>query len=238
MIKSILRSPAFSVVLFVLAAALLLGGTIGAVQAAPRIQSADWRGQVVLTNIETALTENGIIREGDDQLLTTFLKDNGDDELKIGKTYPYKLGVRNVADGDNGGIPQYVRVIVKKYWVYVDENGNPLPETTGKKCSIDPSLINLHFVEGNGWTIDKDASTPEQTVLYYDRTLATGEDSSNFTDTLTIDSKVLNEVTKHDDGVTYDYDGVEFRIKASVDAVQDHNPEPAMTSAWGRTNEA
>ena len=94
---------------------LLLFGTIGAVQAAPRIQSHDYRAQVVLTDIETALTEycaseteqnqvtgeptNMIVREGDNDLLHfddekgqyPFLADNGDDELKIGKTYPYKL---------------------------------------------------------------------------------------------------------------------------------------------------
>ena len=33
---------------------------------------------------------------------------------------------------------------------------------------------------------------------------------------------------------TYDYNGVQFRVKAKVDAVQDHNGEDAIWSAWGR----
>ncbi len=264
MMREFLRSPATSIALLVLAAALLLVGTIGAVQAAPRIQSQDYRAEVVLTDIETALTEYSasvteknqvtgeethmIVREGDDQLLdedlSHFLADNGDDEIKIGKTYPYKLGVRNIAQVTNdmltdNGIPQYVRVTVNKYWVLIGEDGEPVKDKHGvvKQCNLDPGLIDLHFVEGNGWTIDKKASTTERTVLYYSGILDPGDDSSEFTDTLTIDSAVLTAVTKDAGKNKYDYKNVQFRIKATVDAVQTHNGTDAMTSAWGRTNE-
>jgi hypothetical protein len=44
--------------------------------------------------------------------------------------------------------------------------------------------------------------------------------------------------TISDDGKTittsYDYDGWQFCIEAAVDAVQDHNAEDAIKSAWGR----
>ena len=33
---------------------------------------------------------------------------------------------------------------------------------------------------------------------------------------------------------TYLYDGVQFRLKVEVDAVQEHNAEDAILSAWGR----
>lgn len=33
---------------------------------------------------------------------------------------------------------------------------------------------------------------------------------------------------------TYDYDGKQFRVEVEVDAVQDHNAEEAILSAWGR----
>ena len=33
---------------------------------------------------------------------------------------------------------------------------------------------------------------------------------------------------------TYDYDGVSFRIEVEVDAVQEHNAEDAIWSAWGK----
>ncbi|MBQ6390268.1 MAG: hypothetical protein IJH88_01435 [Eggerthellaceae bacterium] len=236
--KTILRSPVFTVAIFVLAAALLGFGTVGAVQAAPRVQSGDFRAEVVLTNIETALTENGTVREGNDDLLKTFLADNGDSELKIGKTYPYKLGVRNVADAKSGGIPQHVRVTVHKFWSLTDADGNPLTHDgskQGKAFSLDPSLIELHFVEGNGWTIDKNASTDERTVLYYSGVLEPGQDTPDFTDTLTINGKVVTDMTRLADGSDqFSYEGVQFRIKATVDAVQTHNGEAALNGAWGQ----
>ena len=242
----VLRSPITTAILFVAAAALLGFGGIGAVQAAPRIQSQDYRAEVVLTNIETALTEYGEVVEGDDALVkNTLLSHNADangkvdESIKVGKKYDYALGVRNVADGSKKGIDQYVRVTVNKYWVLVDDQGNVITDKNGKvkDCGLDPSLIKLHFLEGNGWTIDKDSSTEERTVLYYDKTLATnGDNSTPFTDSLSIDPKVLKEITDLESGLNYDYNKVEFRIKATVDAVQTHNPEPAMTSAWGRTN--
>ena len=242
----VLRSPITTAILFVAAAALLAFGGIGAVQAAPRIQSSDYRAEVVLTNIETALTEYGEVREGDDDLVKNTLlannKDangNVDDSLKIGKKYDYTLGVRNVGVSAKNGIDQYVRVTVYKYWVLVDDEGNVITDKNGKvkDCGLDPSLIDLHFVEGKGWAIDKDASTDERTVLYYDKALAPdGGDSTPLTDTLRIDPKVLKEITDASSGLDYDYDKVEFRIKATVDAVQTHNPKLAMTSAWGRTN--
>ena len=33
---------------------------------------------------------------------------------------------------------------------------------------------------------------------------------------------------------TYDYDGVKFQIEVEVDAVQEHNAEDAIWSAWGK----
>ena len=261
--KRLWGSSALTAVLFVLAAALLGFGTIGAVQAAPRIESQDYRAEVVLTNIETAITEytdnangftnevtgeatNFVTREGDDDLLTNFLLDNegsADAEIKIGKTYPYQLAVRNIAPEDRrgGGIPQFVRVTVYKYWEVYDENGNLVKNEQTTK--LDPSLIKLHFPETDGWKIDEDASTDERTVLYYSGkldgdheagVLNPGDDSPAFTDTLTIDSKVMRAVNEAK--TEYKYGDVRFRIKASVDAVQTHNATPAMTSAWGRTN--
>ena len=248
----VFRSPITTAILFVAAAALLGFGGIGAVQAAPRIQSADYRAEVVLTNIRTALTEYGVVVEGEDDLLkkdnsgkSVLLTKNNDDSLKIGKKYDYALGVRNVGVKENNGIDQFVRVTVKKYWVLVDDKGNPVMDDDGKAqdVGLDPSLIDLHFVEGDGWTIDTDSSTKERTVLYYTGTKKDkgilsvgGDDPAPFTDTLRIDPKVLNEVTDATSGLNYDYDKVEFRIEATVDAVQTHNDTDAMTSAWGRTN--
>lgn len=224
MIKRVVQSPAFLAVLFLVAAALILIGGIGTAQSAPRIQSRDWRGEVELTDISTALVENGTVvadsnGEGDGKLLqSSFFEKNGlakdGSDFAVGTTYKEELAAKN-----DKGYEEYIRVTVTKYWV--DEKGN-------KVTSLDPSLIDLHFVEGNGWTIDHDADTPERTVLYYsggnNGIVSVGDTTTNFTDTIRIDPKVLNDPA---------YSGKEFRIKAVVDAVQTHNADQARIGAWG-----
>ena len=57
MLKTIVRSPITTIVLFLAAAALLVVGGIGAAQAAPRITGGDYTAQVQLDRINTALVE-------------------------------------------------------------------------------------------------------------------------------------------------------------------------------------
>ena len=238
--KSVLRSPVFTVVLFVLAVALLGFGTVGAVQAAPRIQSADYRAEVTLTDIHTALVEsskaddsldNFTVRQGDDKLLTTMLADNGDTALKIGKKYVERLAARNTItegrDRKNAEpIEEFVRVTVRTYWT----------DANGKNLQLDPDLVKIEWGTDNGWTIDEAASTKERTVLYYSDILQPGETSREFVKSVTIDPAVLTAVSQSGDGESYDYEGMKFYLDARVDAVQTHNADAAMTSAWGRTN--
>ena len=247
MIKSVLRSPITTAVLFVAAVALILGGTIGGARAVLNIQSHDYVAQAQLTEIHVALTENGTIRENMDQdahihadagyqhTLLNDLVSQTEGELVVGHTYKEELAARNVGDGSatGTGIDQYVRVTVYKYWV----------DTNSKKVqSLDPSLIDLHFVEtqqAHGkWTVDTASSTGERTVLYYSTILAPQNgahdgllsDSDPFTDTITISDKVLT--AKAADGSLM-YKGCKPEIKVVVDAVQTHNASDAKTSAWG-----
>ena len=213
-----MRSPVIAAILLVVAAVLLLFGVINAVQAAPRVQSNDYRAEVGLSSISTEITENGSPVEGDDALLKKLVPEG--QKFEVGKTYDESLAVRN-----NGNADEYVRVTVSLFWENAD----------GKAVNLDPSLIKLHFVEGGGWSIDKDASTPERTVLYYSEPVAAGASTTPFADTITIDKQVLSPVTKSASGDVYDYNGVKFRVKAVADAVQTHNGTAAMTSAWGRT---
>ena len=153
--------------------------------------------------------------------------------MKPGKAYKENLSVTN-----SGNINQYVRVTIYKYWL--DQDGN-------KMTDLSPDLIDLHLVNlGTDWIVDEEAATPERTVLYYNKLLyAEGEGISEtplFADTLTIDGKIADKVTqkRETDGVyttittSYDYDGVQFRIEARVDAVQEHNAADAAKSAWGK----
>lgn len=217
--KTIMRSPAFTIALFALAVVLLGFGTVGAVQAAPRITSNDYRAQVQLTDIQTALVENGKECEGSDALLKTLLADNGDTALKIGKTYKDDLAVKNTGD-----IDEYVRATVRTYWT----------DANGKELDVDPQLIELEV--GSGWTKDEAASTKERTVLYYGGVVKAGATSDPFVTGIRINSKVLTAATAGSDGETLDYEGLKFHVEATADAVQTHNGDAAMTSAWGRTN--
>ncbi|MBR3234014.1 MAG: hypothetical protein IKG11_00185 [Atopobiaceae bacterium] len=238
MLKKFLGSPIATVALFVAAAALIGYGGIKGVQAAPRVQSELFGVQVELDHIQTSLTENGQIAEGDGDLLGQRFFDANDDlsdasQFKVGKAYNEVLAVQNT-----GTIDQYVRVTVRKYW-YEEEQG--ADGVAKKRVNLDPSLINLHFVTDDGWVIDEKASTPERTVLYYQGIVGSEQDSesgepsstSPFVDKITISSDVLTQTTDKN----LDYENLRFCVEAEVDAVQTHNGDEAMRGVWGRTVE-
>lgn len=89
--------------------------------------------------------------------------------------------------------------------------------------------------------VDEDASTTERTILYYTNILPAGSSTLALSDTLTIDgsiaTKVKQDVTEKDGyqtiTTTYAYDGYNFQIEAEADAVQTHNAQDAIKSAWG-----
>lgn len=220
MLKKLMSSSITTLVASVLAIGLIGYGGIRTVQAAPRVLSEFYGVQVKLTNIDTAIVENGSIVEGPDSLLQNW---PANDTFAIGRAFDEALAVRNVGDASDGGIDEYVRVTVRTYWT--DAEGNELKDT-----SLKPSYINLHFLEGNGWSIDKAASTPERTVLYYSEILAPGETSAPFTDTLAISSEVTTAISGQGE---FAYEGVDFHISVVADAVQTHNASDAMGSAWG-----
>ena len=114
--------------------------------------------------------------------------------------------------------------------------------------SLSPDLIKFTFPYlGSDWIKDEknSAKTEEREIYYYNKLLKAGEDTSAtpLTGTLTIDQlvglKVNKDIIEGEDGkktiiVSYKYDGWKFCVEADVDAVQDHNAEDAIRSAWGR----
>lgn len=223
------------------AIALFAGSAAGTTQAALAYFSENYLAQVDVKSIGVSLVENGkdiswrdymhkddAWSVGSGVLLENLLTDSGDEHIVLNKKYKEELSVRN-----SGTIDEYVRVTVSKYWL--DGDG----ET--KRTDLDPDSIDLNFTE-NGWIEDKSAATSERTVLYYGSILGSGESSPLFTDTLTIKDVVAKKVTNNtyvdEQGYTvietvYDYDGLQFIIKADVDAVQTHNAKEAIKSAWG-----
>ena len=247
-------TPRVTTMLFVLAALLLGTSAIGGTRAAMIDESDTYRARIEMHQIGVSLQESGdgtnwttvgrrdyVANSKDDWttenaplLGEEWQKLNGITEkepVKLGQTYTEGLRVVN-----SGDINEYVRVSVYKYW-YKMEGDQKV-----KLTNLDPDLIKLNFVTGNGWrisTIPGD-NTAERTVLYYDPLLAAnGGTSAPFTDTLTIDPDVQLKIKAYEvtEGNTirteYEYDGICFGIKAVVDAVQDHNADDAKLSSWG-----
>ena len=217
-------SPVMTAVLFALAGVMLFGSSIGGASAALTYFSETYRTQVEMYDIGVTLNENGkSVSRRDyrsdsngqwEESTGVLLEDRWSkrNPLKLGEAYEEALSVTN-----SGSIDQYVRVSLYKYWIKDGE----------KAQDLDPDLIELHLAgQGNGWIVDTEASTPERTVLYYNRILGVNETSAALTDTLAISSKVSGQAAQ--------YDGAEFRIEAEADAVQTHNAEDAIWSAWGR----
>ena len=149
-----------------------------------------------------------------------------------GKVYDEALAVRN--SGSNNGVDEYVRVTIYRYWV--DAKGN-------RMRSLAPDLIDLKLANlDTDWLIDENASTKERTVLYYNKRLPKGSTTKPFCESVTIDKEFATTVTQTSKTVnggteittSYVYNGVKFNLYIVVDAVQDHNAQSAIKSAWGR----
>lgn len=231
--------PKKTVLLLSASAVLLVGSMVGSTRAALTYYSENYVAGVELSSIGVSLLENGEIVSSRDYLdngewagnpegilLENLLDEN--EKLVPGKKYQEALSVKN-----SGNIDTYVRVIVKTSWR--DKEGNDVPVTT-----LDPSLIELHYLEENGWVEDKDAATAERRVFYLNRVLAAEEEVA-FTDTVRIRPEIRDKMTKTvettETGTTYtyeyEYDGYAFQVSAEVDAVQTHNAADAVKSAWG-----
>lgn len=231
--------PRKTLLLLSASAVLLVGSAVGSTRAALTYYSENYVAGVELSSIGVSLLENGEVVSSRDyldngewsgnsegNLLENFSEENG--KVVPGKKYSEVLSVKN-----SGNIDTYVRVIVKTSWR--DKEGNDVPVTT-----LDPSLIDVNYLDENGWLEDEDAKTEERTVLYLNRVLKAGE-TVDFADSVRIKPEIRDKMivkkTTTETGTTYayeyEYDGYSFQVSAEVDAVQTHNAEEAVKSAWG-----
>ena len=234
--REFLSKPAVTAVLFALALLLLGSSTVAGARAALNIQSEYYNSEVEVLDIGVSLVE----KQSDDSFKVVVGKNalmgetsqigaaiKADGKLLPGKTYPEVLAVRNTAD-----INEYVRVSVFKYWL--DENGN-------KFADMNSDWIELGFVTDGKWSIDKDSSTEERTVLYYSDPVAPGKETTEFLESVTINDVILTKVSQSTSvqnnvtviKTTFIYNGKQFCIEVLVDGVQDHNADQAKLSAWG-----
>lgn len=236
--KKVSRSTKITAALMGAAIVLLLSSAVGSTRAALVYQSENYTAEIEVSQIGVSLLENGKIVSNRDysgsgdvwngnpegKLLTDLLPEG--EKFVIGKNYDEVLSVQNT-----GTIDEYVRVRLYKSWQYADGT---------KETALSPDLIEVNL-PGNGWTEDAGDSTEERTVLYYPNILQSGAESPAFADTIRIDNKIMTKVKETrtvENGVTtitqeFSYNGVNFYLKAEVDAVQTHNAQDAIKSAWG-----
>ena len=237
-LKSAKKSTWITAGSFAAAGALILTAAIGGTQAALTYFSEDYSAHVEMYDIGVSLVENDEIvsfrnyvagSDGEWAMGTSPLLEDllvGEDEpyVVIGKPYDEFLSVQN-----SGTINEYVRVKVYKYWTDADDK---------KVTELSPNLIDLQYDTDNAWEIV--SQTDENTVLYYRSRLDSGAITDPFTKSVTVyidDSLTADVIEEHiGDNIiryTYKYDKYKFHIECEVDAVQEHNAEDAMLSAWG-----
>lgn len=210
----------------------MVGSGVGSTRAALTYYSENYSAQVEMSKIGVTLLENGepvSYRDYDDNgnwkeeqegtLLANMLGEN--EKFTPGMKYDEALSVKN-----SGSIDTFVRVIITKSWQDKD----------GKDTTLNPAWIELNLT-GNGWIVDTSATTSERMILYYPKAIAPEEETPALCDTIRIKEEIAKKVTKVVDGDTikyvYDYDGYTFTLDAEVDAVQTHNAQEAIKSAWG-----
>lgn len=259
--KKWITSPGATIALFGLAAGLLLFSTIGSAWAALRIFSETYKGHIETYDIGVTLMEKSAL---DDAARAVGSRDHIHDSqdewdstsgglleeghfLAEGEAFiPGKAYQEEISCANTGTIDSYVRITLYKYWVNPEgkkvftASGNGDVTTQG----LAPELIKFTFPNESDWILDtkNSAETEERQIYYYNKLLKSGSDTTGtpLTGTVTIDPSVAQKVTKviSDDGKTittkYNYDGWQFCVAATVDAVQDHNAEDAIRSAWGR----
>ena len=225
------------------AAILLVFSAANSSRAALTYYSENYSAEFQMFDIGVTLLENGeevswrnytqkddVWQEGGGGLLTHLLDGEAGGKIQPGKAYGEKLSVRN-----SGSIDQYVRVTLYRYWE--DKDGNRVTD-------VSPGLIELELA-GNGWVEDPSAGTEERVVLYYTGILPAGQETPALSKTLTIKEEAAfmtaggdgqgNEGTGGGSGnrPAYRYNGLRFVLEAEVNAVQTHNAEDAIKSAWG-----
>lgn len=220
--KKILFSSKTNIVVFILAIGLLLFATIGGARAAISYYSS--QAGVTMQDIGVTLMENNEMiswrdhdsrgggdtwRAHDGELLKNMIGKS--ESVTIGKSYAEQLNVYN-----SGNINEYVRVSIVKFWGNKDGK---------KRFDLEPSYIDLHFVNSDLWMLDPTSLTENRVVLYYKLPLEVGTETPLFADTLTIDGAVANQPSL--------YEGAKFWLDIDVDTVQENNAQDAIAKSWG-----
>ena len=207
-----------TIALLAAAFVLLASGGVMGTRAQLSIYSDPYNAEFALDHIGIQISENSkTVTDG-------ILKDV---KLSPGKEVTDTITVTNTTE-----IPQFVRLVVKKYWadpVTTDENGS---QSGGdKNVALDPSLIELTGISSD-WVLNEAESTTERSVYYCTTALASNA-SSKVYDGFKVKSAVMTKANSKGELL---YDGCSVCIEVEAQSVQTHNATDAIRSVWGVTN--
>ena len=180
-------------------------------------------GEFEVAHLKVNISENGSITN------QSILTDLGE-SVEPGKSYREELAAVNSTD-----MEEYVRVIVRKYWM--NANGE-------KQADLDPSLIVLSYNEAeynqDAWIRNDKECTAEKEVYYLRRALGGYASSASLFREFHIDSSIMQKYHTETSGNTvtqvYSYDNCSFIVEVEVQSVQASHAQEAITSVWGVRN--
>lgn len=226
-----------TIALFAAALVLLVsGGTMGT-KAALNVTGVPYEEAIQTDEVAVQITENGKEVGTKDPITIktepTIFK-SVPTKFEPGKTENANVGVSNTGSAD-----AYVRVMVHKYWLKKNKEGE-----LEKSLALSPSYIEP--IATSKWKAVKGASGDKETetmIYYYQGKLGADTSAQLFTG-IRINEKVLTngrvkaESSTTEGGVTvinyiYEYDGLKFVVEAEAQAVQTHNAKEAIKSVWG-----
>ena len=185
-------------------------------------------------------TDSQFVEIQENEISTSTLLDFMKGKVIPGKVYDEQIRAKNTTtDAD-----QYVRIIIRKYWM--DDNGkvHSFGDTVDGKTvkTPDPSLIKLTMANTNLWQRNPLESTVEREVYYYKNIVPVGGVTEALTKDISVDSSVALKYTVADPDennvirYSYDYDGYKICLEAEAQSVQTHNAQDAVMSTWGMPN--
>ncbi len=235
--KRVLHSPLITGLLFVLALALLVTGSVGSVRALPNSETAEMHSTIETTKMGVAILQNGetCVNTGSNGLMNVGGTDVASGEsFKVGKNYNLNLSVKNTGD-----VEGYVRITIYRYWASQNTNASGwVGGYAEKRTDLDPEMIELDIAEENGWVIDTSAPSEggERIVIYRGNQAALQQnDSLLFLKSVRINGDILEDLKPYDDGSYgyYAYDNATFMLEIKADIVQTHSGDAARTGTWG-----
>ena len=185
-----------------------------------------------LLNINTDTV--GITLTGDNYSADKLLADN----ITLGKEYAKNLRVQN-----DTNTKQFVRVVVRKYWLKETkgEDGSVTSVSKMTKGLPEGAMDMLKFdANTSDWYLNESEHTDERDI-YYCRTAVDPKGSTPVViKSFTVSPDVLKSLEKKTEGnvttYTYEYDGYKVGIEVEAQSVQTHNGTEAIKSTWGVQN--